>query len=86
MPKKSTHDFEKKYPYIRADTLKPMLIKDILTNKRFLEAELLYNSVCPYVQRGGEVRWKVVLVDHLDTQTNNHTSLYNTFFEYSRKF
>ena len=36
MPQKSNHDFKEIYPYVQADTLKPMRIKDILTKIRFL--------------------------------------------------
>ena len=35
MPQKSNHTFKGKYPYIRAGTLKPMRMKDILTKNRF---------------------------------------------------
>ena len=31
MPQRSTHDFKKKYPYVRVGALEPMRIKDILT-------------------------------------------------------
>ena len=36
VPQKSNHGFEK-YPYVRAGTLQPMRIKDILTNNSVLE-------------------------------------------------
>ena len=31
---KSNHDLKEKYPYVWAGTLKPMLIKDVLTNNQ----------------------------------------------------
>ena len=31
MPQKQNHGFQEKYPYIRAGTLEPMRMKDILT-------------------------------------------------------
>ena len=35
IPNKNNHDFKEKYPYVRAGTLEPMRIKEILTKNSF---------------------------------------------------